>query len=284
MPHRCAGACALALAMALTGCGGGDGGQKSATQVAVKVNKNEISVHQINHVLQRQAGLKPEQVPVASKRILETLIDQELAIQQAVDAKLDREPNIVMAIEAAKRDILAKAYIDKVAGSAAKATDEEIAQYYASKPALFAQRRLYGLQEFGIEGGPDTAKTITPIAQAAKNAEDLRKQLAAANLKFSSRVITQPAEALPLNLIDRIAALNEGQSLAIPTPNGVNVVFVNTAKSQPVTLEQAKPAIEQFLLNERKRKILGDEAKRLRDGATIAYQGQFAAAAASAAP
>lgn len=279
-----AGTTALALGATLAACGGGGGDQKPATQVAAKVNKDEISVHQINYVLQRQPGLKPEQVPVASKRVLETLIDQELAIQQAVESKLDRDPNIVMAIEAAKRDIIAKAYIDKVASSAAKPTDEEISQYYASKPALFAQRRIYALQEFGIEGGPDTAKVIAPIAQAAKNAEELKKQLSSANIKFSSRVLTQPAESLPLNLVDRIGALNEGQNMTVPTPNGVNIVFVNGVKSQPVTLEQAKPAIEQFLLNERKRKVLADEVKRLRGGATIAYQGQFAAAAASATP
>lgn len=274
---------AVAVAM-LAACGGGD--KKGATQVAAKVNKEEISVHQINFVLQRQPGLKPEQAKAAGKQVLETLIDQELAIQQATENKLDREPNVVMAIEGAKREILARAYADKLAATASKPTDEDVAQYYNSKPALFAQRRIYVLQEFNIDAEGEAAKVVGPVAQAAKNGSDLAKQLTAANIKFNTRQISQPAENLPLALIDRIGALSDGQSLTLPSPNGVNVVFVNSAKSQPVALAQAKPAIEQFLLNERKRKIMTDEMKRLRAAAAITYQGQFAggpSAAASAA-
>jgi len=60
-------------------------------------------------------------------------------------------------------------------------------------------------------------------------------------------------------------------------------MFLTSAKPQPVSLQQAKPAIEQFLLNERKRKLLTDEMKRLREKSKISYEGQFAAASTPAA-
>jgi hypothetical protein len=47
-------------------------------------------------------------------------------------------------------------------------------------------------------------------------------------------------------------------------------------------LEQATPAIEQFLLNERKRDILAKDMKAMRDAAKIEYVGKYAEAAASA--
>ena len=90
----------LACAALLAACGGGDGDKKPATQVAAKVNSGEISVHQVNQVLQRQPGLKPEQVQAVSRRVLDGLVDQELAIQQATEQKLDRDPRVVSAIEA----------------------------------------------------------------------------------------------------------------------------------------------------------------------------------------
>jgi len=269
----------LAAAAMLVACGGGD--KKGATQVAAKVNKEEISVHQINFVLQRQPGLKPEQAPAATKAVLEGLIDQELAIQEAQEQKIDRDPKVVMAIEAAKREILARAYADKLADTVSKPTDDEIAAYYKDKPALFAQRRVYTLHEFSIEAAGDAAKNVTALVQAAKSSDELSKQLTAASVKFASRVVTQPAENLPLAMIDRIGSLAEGQSLAIPSANGISAVFVAAAKPQPVTAEQAKPAIEQFLLNDRKRKLVADEMKRLRGSAKISYEGQFAAAAAA---
>jgi hypothetical protein len=49
-----------------------------------------------------------------------------------------------------------------------------------------------------------------------------------------------------------------------------------------VTEEQARPAIEQYLLNERKRKLVEDDVKALRAAAKIEYVGKFAEAAASA--
>ena len=55
------------------------------------------------------------------------------------------------------------------------------------------------------------------------------------------------------------------------------------SRAQPVTQEQATPAIEQFLLNERKRKIIAKDMKAMRDAAKIEYVGKFAEGAASAA-
>lgn len=53
------------------------------------------------------------------------------------------------------------------------------------------------------------------------------------------------------------------------------------SRSQPVTLEQAQPAIEQFLLNERRRKLVSDELHSLHQAATIEYVGKFAHAASA---
>jgi EpsD family peptidyl-prolyl cis-trans isomerase len=91
---------------------------KPATQAAARVNKGEITVHQINQVLQAQRNLRPEQADAASRQILERLIDQELAVQKAEDQKLDRDPRVVMQIEAAKREIVARAYAEKVGEAA----------------------------------------------------------------------------------------------------------------------------------------------------------------------
>ena len=112
------GAVAVAsTALLLAGCGGN---KETASQTAAKVNRDEITVHQINFVLQQQRGLRPEQADAAGKQILERLIDQQLALQKAGDLKLDREPAVVQQMEAAKREILARAYLEKVGEGAAK--------------------------------------------------------------------------------------------------------------------------------------------------------------------
>jgi EpsD family peptidyl-prolyl cis-trans isomerase len=273
----------VAAASLLVACGGEK--KKGATQVAAKVNKEEISVHQINFVLQRTPNLRPEQAPEASKRILEGLIDQELAVQQATEQKLDRDPNVVMAVEAAKRDILARAYTDKIAASVAKPTDAEVADYYAKHPGLFSQRRIYTLQEFGVEADEAQKAALQTKLQGVTSAAQAAAALTAANAKFASREVTQSPENLPLGVVDKLAALNVGQFLVNPAPKGFGLVFVNAVKPAPVTQEQAKQAIENFLINDRKRVAVQDNMKHLRQEAKVEYMGQFTgpAAAASAA-
>jgi EpsD family peptidyl-prolyl cis-trans isomerase len=271
----------VAAASLLVACGGGEGDKKGASQVAAKVNSGEISVHQVNFVLQRQQGLKPEQAQAVSRRVLEGLVDQELAVQQAVEQKLDRDPRIVSAIDAARRDILARAYADRVAEAAAAPAPEDIKAYYDSKPALFSKRRIYGLQEFNIEANADQKATLQAKIPTLRSAEDLAGALKAANIRFAARNVSQAPENIPMGFLDQLAKLNEGQWVVAATPTGLNAALVASAKPAPVTEDAAKTAIEQFLLSDRKRKLVADGLKALRGSAKIEYVGQFAAAASA---
>jgi len=274
-------AAAATLTLVLAGCGDKKAG---ASQTAAKVNKEEITVHQINFVLQRQQGLKPEQAEAASRQVLERLIEQELAVQKAQDLKLDRDPRVVQQIEAAKREILARAYVERTGEAVAKPTAEEIAAYYNAKPALFKERRLYSLQEIAIEAKPDQLETLRSKLQAAKNMGEFVEFLKANEFRFTGNQAVRAAEQLPLASLDRIAALKDGDSVISQGPNGMQVLFLVGSRSQPVGEDQARPAIEQFLTNQRKSELVQKDMKALREAAKIEYVGKFAEGAPGAAP
>ena len=277
---RVAVAAAVALSFMLASCGDKKGDK--ASQTAAKVNKEEITVHQINFVMQQQRGLKPEQADAASKQILERLIDQELAIQKADELKLDRDPRVVQQLEAAKREIIARAYAERMGEAAAKPTPEEIQKYYDEKPALFKERRIYSIQEIGIEAKPEQIDALRTQLQAAKSMPDFTEYLKANDFRFSGNQAVRAAEQLPLNMLDAFAKMKDGQAMLVPTPNGAQVVVLAGSRTAPVTAEQARPAIEQFLLNERKRQIIDKDRQDMRAAAKIEYVGKFAEAAASA--
>ena len=83
----------------------------------------------------------------------------------------------------------------------------------------------------------------------------------------------------PLNSLDAFARMKDGQAALVPAANGVQVVVLAGSRSQPVSEEQARPAIENYLLNERKRKLIEDDRKALRGAAKIEYVGKFGEAA-----
>jgi EpsD family peptidyl-prolyl cis-trans isomerase len=270
-----------AAAVVLVGCG--EKKEKAASQTAVKVNKDEITVHQINFVLQQQRGLRPEQTDAASKQILERLIDQQLALEKAEELKVDRDPRVVQALEAARREIVSRAYLEKVGEAAAKPTAEEIKKYYDEKPALFSERRIYSIQEIGIEARPEQVPVLREKLAAAKNIAEFVEWLKANDYRFSGNQAVRAAEQLPLNSLESFARMKDGQAAIVPAANGVQVIVLAGSRSQPVSEEQARPAIEQFILNERKRKLVEDDVKALRGSAKIEYVGKFAEGAASAA-
>ncbi len=265
----------------LAGCG--DKKEKAASQTAAKVNKAEVTVHQINFVLQQQRGLKPEQTDAASKQILERLIDQELALQKADDLKIDRDPRVVQQLEAAKRDIIARAYLDKVGEGATKPSPEEIKKYYDDKPALFKERRIYSIQEIGVEAKPEQVAALRDKLTGSKNIAEFVDYLKANDFKFAANQAVRAAEQLPLQSLDAFAKMQDGQAILNQGPAGVQVVVLAGSRSQPVAEEQARPAIEQFLLNERKRKLVDEDVKAMRAAAKVEYIGKFGEGAPGAA-
>jgi EpsD family peptidyl-prolyl cis-trans isomerase len=273
---RALGAAVAVIAVLLTGCGEKKK-DKPATQTAAKVNKEEITVHQINFLLSQQRGIAPEQAASASRAVLERLIDQELTLQKAADQKLDRDPRVVQQIEAARREIISRAYLEKIGEGAPKATPPEVVAYYEAHPALFKDRRVYSFQEVNIEAKPEQVDGLKKTLQDAKTFPDFVSYLKANNFRFNGSEAVRGAEQLPLASIDEFAKLKDGQAIFNQRPGGAQVINLAASRMQPVTLPQATPAIEQFLLNERKRKLVADDLQALRAGAKIEYAGDFAA-------
>lgn len=281
--RRAARAGGLALAAALlAACGSGGDGDKPASQVAAKVNQEEISVHQINYVMQRQPGLKPEQAESGSRQILERLIDQELAVQKAQELKLDRDPQAVQAIEAARREILARMYLERTVEGATPPTPEEVRAYYEDKPELFSQRRIYELREYVIDVPAERVPALQERLAASRSADEFVAWLKTQDLRHTTGQVTRAAEQLPLPLLQSLHKLERGGSMLQPGPAGAQLVVVSGWRDSPVGLEQARPAIEQFLGNERRRQMAEQNIKAIREQAQIEYVGQFAEAAPTA--
>jgi hypothetical protein len=87
------------------------------------------------------------------------------------------------------------------------------------------------------------------------------------------------AEQLPMSLLPALGRLSPGQGVLQPTPRGAQWIVLKSAQPQPVDEERASRAIEQFLLNEQKRRLLADDLKALRAAAQVQYFGRFAATA-----
>lgn len=270
------------LIFALAGCnektGADAGGPAAAT-----VNGEAISVRSVEAELAKAGVNNPDQTREMADRMLNVLLEQRLLQQQAMKEGLDKNPAVMEAIQAAERQVLAQAYVEKVTASAAKAGDTEIAEYYDKHPELFAERRIYRLQEIMIQISPENADAVKARLGSGANLNELMQWLKSQNIPARGAQSVKSAEQLPLELVAKLHPLKDGQAITLENPKQVTILAITGSQSQPLTREQARPAIERFLLTMHKRDMAKAELGKLRAAAKIEYVAPYAEAAAGGA-
>ena len=272
---------ALAVAM-LAACG-----QKkdiapadtAGSEVIAKVNGDELTASQLSIALQKQRGMRPDAGDGAARQVLDQLIDEQIVVQKAIAAKLDQDPKVVAQIESARRDILARRFLEAAAETASKPSDDAVQKFYDSRAALFAQRKVYTLQRTDIQVPDDRRTEVDAHVQSLKTLAELTDWLKSQKLAFTTKQEQDAAEQLPPVLLDKVAAMKDGQSIVVPSQAGVAALTLISSASAPKTLADARPAIEQFLANQGRREVIMNMQKTIRDGAKVEYQGRFAASA-----
>jgi EpsD family peptidyl-prolyl cis-trans isomerase len=260
------------LALTLVGC---DKKPAAASQVAAKVNSDEISVHQVNYALSKLPNVTPEKAEQARRQILSQLVEQQLAVQQATENKLDRSPEVVAAMEATKREILTRAYYSQVLAGLPQPTADEIKKYYREHPELFAQRRVYSLQEIVIPADKAPLKELRAMA-GSKSLGDIAAWLKKKDVPFAGNSGIRAAEQVPLNVLALLHETADGKILVIETPPNVQVVRIAGSQSTPVDEATAEQPIRQYLSNLRARDAVAQHARLLQEKAKIEYLGEFA--------
>jgi len=274
----------LVLALALqAGCGKNDGGRNQpATQVAAKVNSYEITVHQINNFLVRAPNVAPEVADRAKAEILARLIDQQLARQKAIEKKLDQSPGVLQALEAANLEILARAYFDHIVASLPKPTPGEVKKYYSEHPELFAQRRLFSIEEIVFSADDRTITDLHAVASKSKSIQEVTDWLADRQIAFVANRGMRAAEQIPLDLLPRLQRLRDGDIQIYDAGKKHQVVRLVGSKFEPIDQTAAVQRIQQFLANQRAREAITKELKQLREQARIEYMGEFVGGAVEA--
>jgi EpsD family peptidyl-prolyl cis-trans isomerase len=261
----------VCVASLLAACGK----KNEDTSAAVAtVNGEKISQDQLDFAVKQIAAAHPGASAPEAASVLQSLVEQRLAVQKAEKDKLDRNPGVLQALEAARKDALAR-YVEQFAAKIPKPTADEIKQYYDGHPVNFGQRKVYVIQRVDARVDKDQAGPLSAAAQGVTGAAAVADLLKAKAIATNVTQTAQPAESLG-PLLPKISTMSVGQTIAIPQPQGLTALTMVEIRDQPATLEQARGPIEQLLWNQKKRDALQAETKELRSKARIDYLGKFA--------
>jgi peptidyl-prolyl cis-trans isomerase C len=238
-------------------------------QSVVRVNDDEITIHQINNELVK-ANIAPAQQKLAIKQITSGLIERQLLTQEAAKTQIDRSPKVMQDIENAKTQIIAKAYLENKLAALPKLTDSEISDFRNKQPEIFANRMIYMMDElrFAYSGNGQDIKTLS---DTAKTLEDVSGWLNTHQIKFQRTRATHAAESLPSTLLAKLATLKAGDLVFIGANDGIVVGLIVDKKSAPIGEAQSKPIIERILTEQKQKAAIAEEVKRLRAAAKIEF-------------
>ena len=252
-------------------------------QVVAHVGEQVITAPELDAEL-RLANVPPEKAkdPAVLRQVLSEMVTRKYLEQQALNAKLDREPGILLELLRARSQVLATAYAARAA-SAKAITQSEVDKYMTNNPLKFEQRQMLATDQITL---PFAAQTPS-VADANKNAtsiEEIDQNLTAAGIshgRASGAISTADISQDFYNLIQ-----DKKDSSVFFVRSGNNGVYFKVKAIEPTPLkgDAAQAAARQYLRADRLKaemgmasmsanmdaKFSGDYAQIMKDGSSAA--------------
>ncbi len=246
--------------------------------VAAKAGGESISEFELGRAVARLGPMNAEESAQARGRVLEALIDQHLVGEAARNAKLDKVPEVALAMQQAQRQVLVEAYMERLFKDLPqKPSGMAIQDYYRRHPELFAQRKIYRVHELELQLAPDRIAQVTAQLKQSRNLPDFTDWLDAQGIAVKSGEAVRPAEKIPPTMLSQLVNLKDGQVAVVPIDkNRISVLQLLDSQAQPVSLEQAQDAISQLIMGEKRKTLLEAEIHKLRASGKLEYASGFA--------
>ncbi|HEY4371488.1 MAG TPA: EpsD family peptidyl-prolyl cis-trans isomerase [Burkholderiales bacterium] len=263
----------------LAGCSKAD---PSPGQVAAQVNADQISMTQVASAVSRLPDVAPERLQKARLDTLGLLVDQQLAAQMAMKQGLERDPEVVSRLDAARREILARSYLSRVVAQLPPPSDAEVERYYDAHPLLYAQRRYYVLREIALPARAVPLEQLRAMA-ARVSVEQVAAWLRVQGVAYSVSAAQRPAEDIPPEVLAAVSRLHRGATTVVVTDDGAFVVHLLDTRQAPLTLGVAAPRIRHQLADAGARAAVMRDIAQIKGRSRIEYRNEFAAAGPPAA-
>jgi peptidyl-prolyl cis-trans isomerase C len=204
-------------------------------------------------------------------------MDDQLA-DEATKMNLDKESPVKEQLQLTRAEILAQAYLSKVANNSPGTPSEDPKQYYDAHPAEFDQVKLSGIiVTFSPPGTPASgaAGANKTEEQARQKADEVEKKIKAGgdfsalartesdNPQLAAKggeigTFTMGDQGVPADIKTAVTKLQTGEvSEPVRMQNGFYILKVDSRTK--LTFEQARPQIVQKLQNEKNQAAVKQE-------------------------
>jgi EpsD family peptidyl-prolyl cis-trans isomerase len=221
-------------AVVLAGCGERRDQPAAKGQVVARVGDEVVTIQDLENEF-RWSNVTPDKQkePEVLKRVLGDLVVRKYLLRQAMAAKLDREPGVLLDLLRAREQVLENAYLQRTA--AAKAPGKtEVDKYIASNRAKFAGRKLFSVEQIAFPIGP-TTQSFVDANKDAKSLDEIDQKLTAAGIPHGRQMGALNSGDLPPEFYGLIEAKKTDDVFFVRA--GQNGVFFKVKGEEPRPLE-----------------------------------------------
>lgn len=238
-------------ALALASCG--DKGAKPKGQVVATVAGDEITRSQLRAEL---AGVSVNAANRAEleKAALQQIVARKLVASAARKESVDKSPEFAMSRDRAEEAMLVEAYQQQLVKSVPPASREEIASFMNDNPDVFAQRKVFVVDQIRVSRPADqvTLERFRPLTTM----DQVVAFLQAEKMPFQRGMDTLDAVGTDPSVVKWIVRLPGSEVFVIPLPQGVLVNQIRETRVQPFTGPQAEAYAGQMIANQRRQEIV----------------------------
>lgn len=259
-----------AVLLAVAGCG--RAGPDASGVVVARVGDEAIGEAELHLALADLEAGAPGSVLQLRGEAVNALIDQRLLSRAARDEKLDASPDVRLAMEHAQRTVLSEAYMARRYAALEPPTETEINDYYLAHPELFANRRLYHMQEINLTLPASRLAEVETRLRQSRSVAEFSAWLGMQGIVSEVGQTLSPAEQIPAPFLAQLKDLKDGQVIVQVTgKNQIRVVHLLASETQALSPERARAAIERVLTARARKARLDSEIEALRRNEKVEY-------------
>jgi EpsD family peptidyl-prolyl cis-trans isomerase len=157
VPIRHGLAVCIIVSLALLGCSKKNDGTSVAgnSQIVARVGDQVVSAQELDTELRwNNIASDRKRDDAVVKRVLAELVARKYLVQQALDAKLDREPTVLLDILRSREQVLARAFgMREVSRQASAISVADTEKYIIDHPLKFANRKILVVDQVSLPMG-----------------------------------------------------------------------------------------------------------------------------------
>ena len=197
-------ALALTAAIALGGCGKKQESAAVVGQVVAHVGPDDITQQEVDNELRLANVPADKRTDDVVKAILSRIVERKYLVQQAMAAKLDREPTVHLDLLRSREQILAGAFVQRDIGTKVSGISKtEIDNYIHGHPDQFAKRQIFNIEQVSFPPVRDM-EALSAATKDFKTMDQVEAKLNQLGVKYSRGPGALDSATMPAQMLSAL--------------------------------------------------------------------------------